>query len=100
MGIIDKTATSGEIRPNLWWRYRDDIFNLWTQGPHKLNEFTDFINSLYPTIKFTLVSSPTSLNVLDLTLNMVDGYIQTDIYAKPTDNHIYYSTNCHYAHIW
>jgi len=21
MGIIDKRATSGEIRPNLWWRY-------------------------------------------------------------------------------
>ena len=65
------------------------IFDLWTQGPHKLNEFTEFIISLYPTIKFTLVSSPTSLNVLYLTLNIVDGYIQTDIYSKPTDNHLY-----------
>ena len=53
MGIIDKRATSGEIRPNLWWRYRDDIFDLWTQRPHKLNEFPEFINSLYPTITFT-----------------------------------------------
>lgn len=28
----------------------------------------DYINSLYPTIKFTLVYSESSLNVLDLTL--------------------------------
>jgi len=55
MGIIDKRAKSGEIKPNLWWRYRDDIFYLWTQGPVRLNEFTHFISSLYPTIKFTSV---------------------------------------------
>ena len=59
----------------------------------KLLEFTQFINSLYPTIKFTLVHSPTSLDVLDLTLSLVDGYIQTDIYSKPTDNHIYLLRN-------
>ena len=68
MGIIDQKAMSGNIKPNLWWRYRDDIFDLWTMGHAKLLEFTQFINSLYPTIKFTLVYSPTSLDVLDLTL--------------------------------
>ena len=26
MGIIDTRAKSGEIKPNLWWRYRDDNF--------------------------------------------------------------------------
>ena len=99
MGIIDKKAKSGIIKPNLWWRYRDDIFDLWTQGYSKLIEFTEFINSLYPTIKFTLVHSPTSLNVLDLTLNLVEGYIQTDIYSKPTDNRMYLLRNsAHPAH--
>lgn len=99
MGVIDKKAMSGTIKPNLWWRYRDDIFDLWTQGHSKLIDFTQFINSLYPTIKFTLVHSPTSLNVLDLTLNFVEGYIQTDIYSKPTDNHIYLLRNsAHPAH--
>ena len=48
-----------------------------------------YINSLYPTIKFTLGHSPTSLDVLDLTLSLVDDYIQTDINSKPPDNHIY-----------
>ena len=28
MGIIDQKAMSGNIKPNLWWRYRDDIFDL------------------------------------------------------------------------
>ena len=99
MGIIDKKAMSGNIKPNLWWRYRDDIFDLWTLGHAKLLEFTQNINSLYPTIKFTLVHSPTSLDVLDLTLSFVEGFIQTDIYSKPTDNHIYLLHNrTHPAH--
>ena len=98
--IIDKKAKSEKIQPNLWWRYGDDIFDLWTQGPANLDEFTHYINSLYPTIKFTLVSSPNSLNVLDLTLNLVDGFIETDIYSKPTDNHIYLLRNsAHPAHV-
>ena len=52
-------------------------------------EFTEYINSLYPTIKFELVYSERSLNALDLTLHLQDGFIATDIYAKPTDSHLY-----------
>ena len=56
MGIIDEKAKfGGPIKPMLWWRYRDDIFELWTHGPSKLTEFKDYINSLYRTIKFELV---------------------------------------------
>ena len=90
MGIIDEKAKfEGSLRPMLWWRYRDDIFDLWTQGLPKLLEFTDYINDLYPTIKFELVYSESLLNVLDLTLHFHDGFISTDIYAKPTDSHHY-----------
>ena len=89
MGIIDEQVKTGEIKPNLWWRYRDDIFDLWTLGMDKLVEFTEFINSLHSTIKFTLVFSEASLNMLDLTLNLVDGFIRLDVYSKPTDNHLY-----------
>ena len=89
MGVIDDKAKEGEIKPKLWWRYRDDIFDLWTQGESKLLEFTNYISSLYPTIKFELVYSEESLNVLDLTLHLQNGYIVTDIYCKPTDSHLY-----------
>ena len=69
--------------------YRDDIFDLWTQGFPKLLEFTDYINSLYPTIKFELVYSDSFFHVLDLPLHLKDGLIVTDIYFKPTDSHLY-----------
>ena len=52
-----------------------------------LYEFTEFINSLYPTIKFELVFSERELHVLELTLHLVEGFVQTDIYSKPTDSH-------------
>ena len=35
-------------RPSLWWRYRDDVFDLWQQGLPALETFTQYINSLYP----------------------------------------------------
>ena len=90
MGILDEQAKfGGPIKPKFWWRYRDDILDFWTQGLPKLLEFTDYINSLYPTIKFELVYSEQSLNVLDLTLHLREGFIATDIYAKPTDSHLY-----------
>ena len=98
MEFIDKKAKLGTVKPNLWWRYRDDIFVLWTQGQSKLIEFTEFINSLYPTIKFTLIYSLILLNVLDHTLSLVEGYTQTD-YSKPTEDHINLLRNsAHPAH--
>ena len=39
----------------LWCRFRDDIFSPWHTGLEKLLRFTDWINTLHPRIKFTLV---------------------------------------------
>jgi hypothetical protein len=37
MEEIDRLAkTSGNIKPELWWRYRDDIIDVWKQGLSKL----------------------------------------------------------------
>ena len=94
MGVIDDKANEGDIKPKLWWRYREDIFDLWAQGESKLLEFTNYINPLYPMIKFELVYSKESLDVLDLTLHYQNGYIVTDIYSKPTDSHLYLPLTC------
>jgi hypothetical protein len=56
-------------------------------------DFTEFINSLYPTIRFELVYSRHSLSVLDLTLHLDDGFVTTDVYSKPTDSHLYLPFN-------
>ena len=76
-------------KPMRWWRYRDDIFDICTQGLPKLLEFTDYVNGLYPTIKFELVYSDSHLNDLDIMLHFHDGFISTGVYAKPTDSHLY-----------
>ena len=90
MGEIDLRAKfSGLIKPSLWWRYRDDVFYLWQQGLPALHQFTEYINSLYPTIKFELGFSEHELHVLDLTLHLVDGFIRTDVYSKPIQTVIY-----------
>jgi hypothetical protein len=89
MGEIDRLAKSGEIKPLFWWRYRDDILDFWTLGVEKLEEFTKYINNLYPTIKFTCTHSNDKINFLDLTLHLVNGRIETDVYSKPTDSHLY-----------
>ena len=46
-------------------------------GQDKLTEFTDYINSLYPTIKFKLLVSQHQLNVLDLTMHLDNDFIET-----------------------
>ena len=66
-----------------------------------LNSFTEYINSLYPTIKFELVHSESKLNVLDVTLHLVDSFIQTDVYSKPTDSHLYLPpSSAHPKHVF
>ena len=69
----------GSLKPMLWWRYRDNIFDIRTHGLPKLLEFTNYINGLYPTIKFELVYSDSHLNVLDLTLHLRDGFISSHV---------------------
>ena len=40
MGEIDhKAKHCGPLKPSQWWRYRDDIFDLWQQGPAFCTEF-------------------------------------------------------------
>ena len=102
MGEIDyKAKFCGPIKPALWWRYRDDVFDLWQQGLPNLEAFTQYINSLYPTIKFELVFSDNHLHVLDVTLYLIDGFIRTDVYSKPTDSHLYLPpSSAHPTHVF
>ena len=56
---------------------------------------------MYPTIRFELVYSDSHLNVLDLTLHLVDAYIQTDVYSKPRDSHLHLKpTSAHPKHVF
>ena len=88
-----------ELKPYLWWRYIDDIFFLWEHGEEKLKEFIEHLNEKHPTIKFTAEWSQTSFNFLDVTVSLIGGKINTDLYVKPTDSHQYlHSSSCHPYH--
>ena len=45
--------------------------------------------------------SESKLNVLDVTLHLVDGFIRTNAYSKSTDSHLYHSpSSAHPKHVF
>ena len=62
-------------------------------------KFFNLLNSLHPSIKFTLDKSRTRLPFLDTLLTNENGKLQTYIYYKPTDSKQYLLyTSCHPKH--
>ena len=97
--LEEEIIKESEYKPYLWWRYIDDIFFLWDHGENKLKSFIDSINKVHHTIKFTAEWSKTSINVLDVTVSLIEGVIETDLYVKPKDSHQYLQSSlCHPFH--
>ena len=67
-----------------WHRYVDDVLCLWTGPAEKLKDFLQFLNSLYPSIKFTLEVGGNTINFLDLSIKLNAGKHEFSIYRKPT----------------
>ena len=68
-----------------WYRYVDDVFCIWSGTQRQLNQFLNHINSLFPTIKFTLeTEQENSINFLDLTILKTSNRLEFSIYRKPT----------------
>ncbi|KAL8574258.1 hypothetical protein ACOMHN_063665 [Nucella lapillus] len=87
------------INIDTWKRFIDDIFLLWTGSEEEMDRLITFINDYHPSIKFTSTSSDSAIPFLDILISVHDGYLQTDLYCKPTDAHAYlYRTSCHPRH--
>ena len=85
--------------PLIWLRYIDDVFLLWTHGEEQLDNFISYCNTRHRTIKFTAEKSKKSLRFLDVMVELRDGYLETDLYSKPTDTHQYLQwSSCHPRH--
>ena len=76
--------------PIFFRRYIDDMFGIFHSDldPTTLDVF---LNSLHPTVKFTLSTPSHSVPFLDLTIHIFDSKIHTDLYCKPTDSHKFLS---------
>ena len=70
-GLEKRNFQNSEFKPFFWLRYFDEIFDIWTRGSQKLQELFNCINSLHPTIKFTMDYSATEINFLGVTLTKV-----------------------------
>ena len=100
VGAIDNKVNAARLssfKEVLYYgRYRDDIFILWNGDPSRLKDFLDFMNSLDDKLKFTLVVGGESLTFLDLLLRLINGRLETTVYSKPTDSHLYlHAMSCH-----
>ena len=45
---------SPRLQPSLYLRYLDDVFGVWTHDKATLLEYFNFLNSIHPTIQFTI----------------------------------------------
>ena len=78
-------------------QYRDDFLELWTGSLEKLELFLMFLNSLDSNLHFTLEIGGSDLCFLDLKLTLTDNKIETTVYSKPTDSHLYLQADfCHH----
>ena len=82
-----------------WKRFLDDCFILWSKSTDDLEKFHEILNSLHPSIKFTIESSNLELPFLDILIKLSNNKIITDIYYKKTDTHQYLNfESCHPSH--
>ena len=61
-----------------------------------LESFYNFLNSLNPDLKFTVEVGGKSICFLDLKISIINGQLETTVYSKPTDSHLYlHARSCH-----
>ena len=95
-----KLHEQSELKPLVYLRYIDDIFGIWLHGQQSLEEYHALANSIHPNIKVDLRMSCSSIDFLDVTVNLHNGFLATDLYTKPTDsnNYLHFSSD-HPIHV-
>lgn len=92
---FDEKATHGfKIKPQLYFRFLDDIHFVWTGTAEELTEFEIYLNSLIDGIKITLNFSHEKVDFLDTTIYRIadpsapdTDILQTRVFFKDTDTH-------------
>lgn len=69
-----------------WSRFRDDGITFLLHEDHVL-PFTRHLQCVHPDLKWE-ISAGQSMHYLNLTVSIVDGYIQTDEYSKSSHNYL------------
>ena len=86
--IDEKVFCGDDIEPLCWGKYRDDIFSLWNQSVENFMEFTNYLSSICPTIKFTVRFDHQKLEFLDVLVYKDKGTLHTTVFSKETNGHM------------
>lgn len=81
----------------LWYRYVDDILCLWPVN-HDETDFLNQINSLVPSIKFTIENEVNGvLPFLDIMIHRIGRSFKFNVYRKPTNvcSYVHFYSNHH-----
>ncbi|XP_023722356.1 uncharacterized protein LOC111872551 [Cryptotermes secundus] len=85
---------SAPYKPSLWLRYVDDTFVVWSHSPERLQNFFDHLNSLRPSICFTMeTESDNAIYFLDVLVIREETALVTQVYRKPTHTGQYLNFN-------
>ena len=72
--LEDRIMSSAPLKPSYWRRYVDDTFVIWSHGKTALDEFMRFMNSLCPSIQFTVEKETNGqLSFLDVGVSRNDA---------------------------
>ena len=87
--IDNKVVEHEYLQPLCWGRYRYDCFGLWNGSLEELRVFTSYLSSICPSIKFNVQYSCYQLEFLDVLVKKENGFLETTVYSKKTDGHMY-----------
>ena len=76
-------------QPLFYKRFIDDGFGLWTEGESSLLTFAQDVNSIHKNIEIEFKYSSLQIEFLDTLVRLKDGRLETDLYSKQTDKHLY-----------
>ena len=62
---------------------------LWVNCEAELTKFTDHLNTVHETIKFTVEKSKKSIDFLDTTVRTKNRKLETSLFVRPTDRNKY-----------
>lgn len=89
--IDNRVLNSHDKYPELrcWFRFRDDTFVLCRGSEERLQEFFQVLNTFDPNLQFTIDVGKRSLHFLGLHITIVNNRLETSVYSKPTNAHLY-----------
>ena len=76
---------ASRLQPSLYLRYIDDVFGVWEHGLDSVLEYFAYLNSIHPSIKFTLEHSAVTgfISFLDTTIHIdSSGHYTTELFVK------------------